>query len=165
MQEDKIIILDTDFLSSFLKIGRLNLVKDFFNVKCLHIPVSVIREISTTNLMNEFLKIDYIKLVNVSEKDFGMLKGVEFERLGSGEKECMVLCKQYPNSMLLISDNKAIIVARKNGVVVLNIPAFLLASKKTMFLEKSEIALIMKDLKQKDYYEFGKDEKKELLKS
>ena len=69
MQEDKIIILDTDFLSSFLKIGRLNLVKDFFNVKFLHIPVSVLREISTTSLMNEFLKIDYIQTVKVSEKD------------------------------------------------------------------------------------------------
>lgn len=164
MQEDKSIILDTDFLSSFLKIGRLNLVKDFFNVKFLHLPVSVMREISTTDLMKEFLNMDYIKIVNVSEKDFGMLKGVEFEHLGSGEKECMVLCKQHLNSMLLISDNKARKVAMKNGIVVLNIPAFLLACKKTMFLEKKEIALIMKGLKQKDYYEFGKDEKKELLK-
>ena len=164
MQEDKIIILDTDFLSSFLKIGGLDLVKDFFNVKFLHIPVGVMREISTTGLMSEFLKIDYIKMVNVSEKDFGMLKGVEFERLGLGEKECMALCKQCQNSILLISDNKARKVARKKGIVVLNIPAFLLACKKTMFLENNEIALIMKDLKQKDYFEFGKDEKRELLK-
>ena len=164
MQEDKIIILDTDFLSSFLKIGGLNLVKDFFNVKFLHIPVSVMREISTTSLMNGFLIIDYIKTVNVSEKYLEMLEGVEFERLGSGEKECMALCKQYQNSMLLINDNKARKVAGKNGIVVLNISAFLLACKKTMFLEKKEIALIMKGLKQKDYYEFGKDEKKELLK-
>jgi predicted nucleic acid-binding protein len=109
-------------------------------------------------------KIDYIKIVNVSEKDFGMLKGVEFELLGSGEKECIALCKQNQNSMLLISDNKARKVARKNGIVVLNIPAFLLACKRTMFLDNNEIALIMKGLKQKDYYEFGKDEKKELLK-
>jgi len=66
--------------------------------------------------------------------------------------------------MLLISDNKARKVAQKNGIVVLNIPAFLLACKKTMFLEKNKIALIMKEMKQKDYYEFGTDEKKELLK-
>jgi len=155
LQEDKIIILDTDFLSSVLKIGRLNLVKDFFNVKFLHIPVGVMREISTTVLMNEFLKVDYIKIINVSEKYFGMLKGVEFDRLGTGEKECMALCKQYQNSMLLISDNKARKVARKNGIVVLNIPAFLLACKKTMFLENNEIALIMKDLKQKDYCNYS----------
>jgi predicted nucleic acid-binding protein len=164
LQEDKIIILDTDFLSSVLKIGRLNLVKDFFNVMFLHIPVGVMREISTTDLMNEFLKIDYIKILNVSEKYFGMLKGVEFDSLGTGEKECLALCKQYTHSMLMISDNKARKVARKNGIVVLNIPAFLLACKRTMFLDKNEITLIMKGLKQKDYYEFGKDEKKELLK-
>jgi len=123
------------------------------------------REISTTDLMDEFLKLDYIKILNVSEKYFEMLKGVEFERLGSGEKEAMALCKQHQNSMLLINDNKARKVAAKNCIIVLNIPAFLLACKKTMFLEKKEIALIMKDLKQKDYYEFAEDEKKELLKS
>ena len=138
--------------------------KDFFNVKFLHIPVGVMREISTTGLMDEFLKIDYIKMLNVSENYFEMLEGMEFDRLGTGEKECMALCKQFQNSMLLISDNKARKVSRKNGIVVLNIPAFLLACKRTMFLENNEIALIMKDLKQKDYYEFGKDEKKELLK-
>lgn len=165
MLKDKIIILDTDFLSSFLKIGKLNLVKDFFNVEYLHIPVSVLREISTTSLITEFLEINYIKTLNVSEKDFGVLKSEEFERLGSGEKECMALYKQYSNSMLLISDNKAREVARKNGIVVLNISGFLLACKNTMFLETNEIAVIMKDLKQKDYYEFSAVEKKELLKS
>ncbi len=165
MQEDKIIILDTDFLSSFLKIGKLNLVKDFFNVEFLHIPVGVLREISATSLMNEFLEINYIKTVQVSQKHFGILKAEEFDRLGSGEKECMALCKQYPNSLLFISDNKARKVAMKNGIVVLNISGFLLACKKTMFLETNEIATIMNDLKQKDYYEFSAVEKKELLKS
>ncbi len=165
MQEDKIIIMDTDFLSSFLKIGRLNLVKDFFNVNFLHIPVGVLREISTTSLMSEFLKLDYIKTVKVSEKDFALLEGKEFERLGSGEKECMALSQQHQNSVLLINDNKARKIAREKGIVVLNISAFLLACKKSMFLEKNKIAVIMKDLKQKDYYEFGEGEKKELLKS
>ena len=103
--------------------------------------------------------------LEVSEKDFAILEGKEFERLGSGEKECMALCKQHQNSVLLINDNKARKVAGKKGIVVLNISAFLLACKKTMFLEKNKIAVIMKDLKQKDYYEFGEDEKKELLTS
>lgn len=164
MQADKIIVLDTDFLSSFLKIGRLNLVKDFFDVEFLHIPVGVLREISTTSLMGEFLKIDYVKLVNVSEKDFSLLKGEEFERLGYGEKECIAFCKQHQNSMLLINDNKARNVAEKNSIAILNISAFLLACKKSKFLDRNEIALIVKDLKQKDYYEFSEDEKKELLK-
>ena len=39
------IVIDTDFLSSFLKIGRVGLVKDFFNVDCVSIPLAVFTEI------------------------------------------------------------------------------------------------------------------------
>lgn len=159
------IVIDADFLSSFLKIGRLNLVKDFFNIEFLYTPIGVLQEIAKTDLVNEFLKINYVKIIKVSDEDFSMLVSEEFESLGSGEKECIALCKQSQNSLLLINDNKARKIAEENGIAVLNISGFLLACKKTMFLDKNEIALIMQDLKQKDYYEFGEDEKKRLLNS
>ena len=41
----------------------------------------------------------------------------------------IVLCKQVRGSILLISDNKAGEIANKNDIMVLNIPAFLLACK------------------------------------
>ena len=109
------IISDTDFLSSFLKIERLELVKDLF------------------------------------------------KNLGSGEKECLVLCKQFRDSMLLISDNKAREIANKNNIAVLNIPAFLLACKDAGLLDREDLATIIRDLKDKDYYEFSEGERDKLV--
>jgi hypothetical protein len=38
-EENSAVIIDADFLSSFLKIGKLALIKDFFKVEKLFIPV------------------------------------------------------------------------------------------------------------------------------
>ena len=92
------IICDTDFLSSFLKIERLELVKDLFE-----------------------------------------------------------------NSVLLISDNKARRIASRNGIFTLNISAFLLACKETRILDRNDIAAIIHDLKEKDYYEFSEEERAKLI--
>ncbi len=116
-EEDKVVVLDADFLSSFLKIGKLSLIRDFFGVKKLHIPAAVFGEIAKTKLAKE----------------------------------------------LLISDKKALDVAKMNQITVLNIPAFLFACKSTEFLNREELSQIIKDLKQKDYYEFSDEEKERLV--
>ena len=54
------IIVDTDFLSSFLKIGRLELVKEFFGVENMHIPVAVLYEIAKTDLITDLLDMHWI---------------------------------------------------------------------------------------------------------
>jgi predicted nucleic acid-binding protein len=88
---------------------------------------------------------------------------IRFASLGSGEKECMVLCRQFRDSILLISDKKAMQVAGKNSIAILNIPALLLACKETGVLDKDEIAVIMRDLKKVDYYEFSYGEECRLM--
>ncbi len=91
------------------------------------------------------------------ERDFG------FASLGYGEKECMVLCRQFQDSILLISDKKAMRVAGKNRISVLDIRALLLACKETGVLERDEIAVIVRDLKKMDYYEFSYEEECKLV--
>jgi predicted nucleic acid-binding protein len=65
--------------------------------------------------------------------------------------------------MLLISDNKAREIASKNKIAVLNIPAFLLACKEAGILDRGNIATIIRELKEKDYYEFSEEEKQRLI--
>ncbi|CAD6493264.1 MAG: hypothetical protein LAKADJCE_00481 [Candidatus Argoarchaeum ethanivorans] len=148
------IICDTDFLSSFLKIERLGLVRDLF------IPVAVLSEVAKTNLITALLDKEWVKVKNVSDADFkGMKKNEEFTNLGSGEKECFALCKRFKNSVLLISDNKARRIANKNEIVTLNISAFLFSCKEMGILESNDIANIIHDLREKDYYEFSEAER------
>ncbi len=101
-------------------------------------------------------KIDDADLIEM-EYDIG------FASLGSGEKECMILCRQFQDSMLLISDKKAMRVASKSRITVLNIPALLLACKETGVLDGDEIAVIVRDLKKMDYYEFSYEEECKLV--
>ena len=155
-----IIICDTDFLSSFLKIGRLELVRDLFKTKNLCIPVAVLSEIAKTNLITALLDKEWVKVEDVSDADFKKVKQTkEFANLGSGEKECFALCKRFKDSVLLISDNKARKVASKNEIVTLNISAFLLSCKEMGILESDGIASIIHDLREKDYYEFSEAER------
>ena len=157
------IICDTDFLSSFLKIERLELVKELFKEENLYIPVAVLGEIAKTDLVTDLLDKEWIKVKKVSDEDLKkMEKDKEFKNLGSGEKECLVLCKQFRDSVLLISDNKARRIANKNDIFTLNISAFLLACKEMGILDRNDIATIIRDLKEKDYYEFSEEEEHRL---
>lgn len=160
-EEDRVVVLDSDFLSSFLKINKLALIRDFFGVEKVYIPAAVFSEIAKTKLAEKLLNEKYIKIKNIADDSFrGFNK--KFESLGRGEKECIALCKQFQNSILLISDKKALGVAKRNQIRVLSIPAFLLACKNEGFLKHKDISQIIKDLKQKDYYEFSDEEKERL---
>ena len=54
------IILDTDFLSSFLKIERCDLIKSLYQVERMLIPVAVHRELAQTDLLAPLLATDWI---------------------------------------------------------------------------------------------------------
>jgi len=140
------------------------LVKDLFKVVNLYIPVAVLREIAKTDLITDLLNKEWIKVKKVSDEDLKeMEKDKEFANLGSGEKECLALCKRFEKSALLISDNEARRIANKKDIVTLNISAFLLACKQMRILDRSDIIAIIRDLKEKDYYEFSEEEKQRLI--
>lgn len=158
------IICDTDFLSSLLKIERLELVKDLFKEENLYIPIAVLGEIAKTDLITDLLDRNWIKVKRVNYENLKKMESDEdFKNLGSGEKECLILCKQFQDSMLLISDNKARGIAKGNNITALNISAFLLACKDVEILSSEDIATIIQDLKDKDFYEFSEDEKQRLI--
>jgi len=158
-----LLVCDTDFLSSFLKIGRLEIVRDLFKEENLYIPVAVLGEIAKTDLITDLLDKGWVKVKKVSDVDLKeMEKDEEFTNLGSGEKECLALCKRLKNSILLISDNTARKIANKNNIFTLNISAFLLACKDVEILGREDILMIIHDLKEKDYYEFSEEERARL---
>ena len=164
MPDDNLdIVIDTDFLSSFLKIGMVRLVKDFFNVDCVSIPLAVFTEIGKTDLVDKLIETDWIKIRTVKNRNYSDLNSNEFDALGAGEQECMMLCKGSQNHIFLINDKKARQVATSNGISVLNISAFLLACKRSNYLDNDDMSKIIDDLKEKDYFEFSKDDLTNLL--
>ncbi|HSK77923.1 MAG TPA: hypothetical protein VLQ45_15840 [Thermoanaerobaculia bacterium] len=150
------IILDTDFLSAFLKIDRLPLVRDFYGADDLLVPLAVYRELSLTNLLPGLASLPWIQIqAPASAGDLGRLES--FASLGQGEREAILLARQYEASLLLMNDNKARREAQRLGLEVVNVPAFLLSCKLEGFVDGEEIRRLVQALREKDRYGFRAD--------
>ena len=56
------IILDTDFLSSMLKIGQSDLIRSLYATASIRIPIAVYRELARTNLLPGLLAIKWTEV-------------------------------------------------------------------------------------------------------
>jgi predicted nucleic acid-binding protein len=158
------VILDSDFLSSFLKIERCELIRAFYKVDRAIIPAAVHREVAQTDLLSRLLETSWIQsLPTEPSPDDALLDDPDFQSLGSGEQACIVLACAVDDVVLLMSDNAARHFAQSQKIVVVNIPAFLLACKMGGLLPPDQMAQIVQDLKAKDYYEFKADVRHLLL--
>jgi len=97
------IVIDCDFLSSFLKIDKLDLIKKFYKVNKVYITAAVVNELSKTTLISKLP--DWLEVIPTAlEKELITIK--DFNKLGEGEKSCIMLAKKE-NALFLVSDNKA----------------------------------------------------------
>lgn len=158
------VVLDADFLSAFLKIERLFIIRELFGLDRAFTPPAVYREISVTDLLPRLTAIPWIE---VREPDAEKMKALgrdeAFARLGSGEREAIVLCMELEDAVLLMNDNRARQVAVRLGIRVFSVPTFLLAYKDSGLADKEQIADLVTALEERDFYGFRKDVRDLLL--
>jgi len=158
------IIFDADFLSSFLKIERCELVRTFYQVERALVPAAVYRELAQTDLLRSLLAIPWIHIPSTEAvPDGSRLQDATFQTLGAGERACIALARTLTASVVLMSDNKARRFAQSLGITVVNIPAFLLACKMADLVSPRQMAVIIQELKDEDFYDFRADVRTELL--
>lgn len=158
------LILDTDFLSSFIKIGRCDLIQTLYQVEQAIIPAAVHRELAQTNLLTQLLAIDWIKISpEVASPGETLFQNSTFQSLGAGEQACILLARTLSDVVLLMNDNKARQFARSLGVTVVNIPAFLLACKMTRLVSPEQMKQIIQGLRDRDFYTFQSEVRNLLL--
>jgi len=153
------IVADTDFLSSFLKIGKLQLIFKALKTKSIVITKAVLHELEQAPMHGAFLEALH------SQENTIIIQEVEntlSEELGKGELESITLAKKT-NALLLMDDRKAAQFAKQQGIIVISIPTFLLHCKTNNILSKEELKNIITELKQKDFYEFHKQIKQKLM--
>ena len=153
------IVLDADFLSAFLKIDHLPLVREFYQAEALQIPSAVYGEVKPTRF---FLKLASLPpWVRVTDPSPSLLESLSrepgFSELGLGEKEAIALAKQLGDSVLLMNDNRARLYATRLGLDCVSIPAFLLACKRTRLVDAKGVAELVHALQTLDRYRFRKD--------
>ena len=108
------IFLDADFLSAFLKIGKLHLVKDFYDVEVLKVPVAVYREVSLTTLLPSLAALPWIEVTALDPGAQPVLDP-DFIDLGKGEQEVIQLSMSTTGALLLTNDLKARRIAHRLG--------------------------------------------------
>ena len=149
------IVVDTDFLSSFLKIGRARLVCEFYGVSGIHLASAVRDELSAARLHPHVVGANWVVEHSVAESACEDLRvSLLPTRLGAGELASIVLAKLLPDSLLLISDSTARRAAEAEGVQCADVPAFLLACKRSESLSTGALQGIVDELRLKDYYAF-----------
>lgn len=152
------VVLDSDFLSAFLKIDELPLVRELHRTESVTIPPAVFREVSLTPLLTRLTAMPWVRVVAPEAARLGQLLGDEsFQRLGPGEQEVIALTVERPNVAVLMNDNHARRIAARFGVEATSIPAFLLACKLTGFLDRSALVRITDLLRERDRYSFRQD--------
>ncbi len=166
-------ILDTDFLSSFFKIERLDLILKALNLEHVVIPSTVYEELKESKFFDEIIHLFAFIEKELSDKRFILVKNVDLSTLanfteeetislGRGELGCFMLAKQSEET-IFIDDNKARMVAKDKELKVVSIPSFLLYCKRKNLVSFDQMKQIIDNLKTKDHYEFSEEIKKTLL--
>ena len=159
-----VIILDSDFLSAMLKIGRSELIRAFYQVQNIHIAPAVHREIAQTTVLSQLLSLPWVVLTTPEQQMLETLRQDEaFSRLGAGDQESIASALATENSHLLTNDNRCRQIAATLGVTVINIPALLLACKMSGQLTTDDLRQIIDDLWRYDHYKFRQDVQARLL--
>ncbi len=152
------VVLDSDFLSAFLKIDQLPLVRDFYRIESVTIPAAVFREVGRTPLLTRLTAMPWIQVTAPEAAKLNQLLGDEsFLRLGPGEQEVIALAVERQDVVVLMNDNQARRTAARFGIEAISIPAFLLACKLTAFLDRPALARIIDLLRERDRYSFRQD--------
>lgn len=160
------VVFDTGFISSLFKINRLNLVKRLFNVKTASIPNAVLMELTQSRFFKDFLSIvapNYSSIVDDRWIIVEDSKPIEDVYIGMGERETILLALSR-DAVLLIDDQAAKEKAVEMGVKAFDLNMFLQACKEKGLIPQGEMKTIIRDLKEKDYYDFKNSVEKGLLK-
>ena len=153
------IVADTDFLSSFVKINELKLVFRVLKTKEIAITKAVYNELKESPMFDLLLpyfsaKENKIVVKKVSAKDAP-------ENLGLGERESIALAKEN-KAKLLMNDKIAGKYAEIMDVKVVDIPSFLFYCKEKKILNTYQLKTLISKLKANDFYEFKKEVEKAL---
>jgi predicted nucleic acid-binding protein len=107
-----LLLSDTDFLSSFLKIGQLETVRDFYRTDHRLITPGIYQELARTDLITTLDSLVWVTIRSVSAAALaGYRNAAGFARLGRGEQETIALAGCL-KAAVLMRDHRALQYAR-----------------------------------------------------
>ena len=151
-----IILLDTNIISTFSKIKKLELLYGVFNTDVFYISPNVSNEIMIAkekgyvfvNLVADLLqKKKIISLTLTSEEETKVNKlPLSFSK---GERDSLVICKER-NGIFATNERKVINYCKKHNIAYFDLRDILKALYMFMKLSKNELSKLIKDIEEKD---------------
>lgn len=143
------IIFDTDILSVFAKINRLELIRKLF--RTIHITPMIREELTAPLEYGYDFPKDILNnsSVIIPTLDELVLYNKFKVRLGKGEAEAISIAISR-KLLLATNDRVAQKVAKENGVGIISLQAILKASVKRQFLTLNDLNEIISDIRTKD---------------
>ncbi|KAB2946822.1 MAG: hypothetical protein MPEBLZ_02568 [Candidatus Methanoperedens nitroreducens] len=153
-------VVDTDFLSAFFKINRVELIYKALETDKLCVTQAVFEELTKAPFFNRLAELmEKIELISIDN----LHKKVHSSKLGKGELESISYALET-NSVILTNDKKTGEFAEDLGVKVLDIVSFLLLCKEIDLISVDDIKNILASLNKYDYMEFSQEQRRLLLK-
>lgn len=152
-------VVDTDFLSAFFKIDRVELIYRALETEKLCVTQAVFEELTKAPFFGRLVELmEKIELISIDN----LHKKVQSSKLGKGELESISYALET-NSVLLTNDKKAGEFAEDLGIKILDIVSFLLLCKEIELISVDDIKNILVSLNKYDYMEFSQEQRKLLL--
>lgn len=150
------IILDTDILSTFSKIGKLELLYDVFNADVLYISPNVYNELLIAKdrgyaFVNHFLHLLQKKKVilislTLKEKEKADKLPSPFSK---GERDSLAICHER-NSILVTNEKKVANYCKRHSIKYFDLRDILKALYLFMNFSKNEINKLIVEIEEKD---------------
>jgi predicted nucleic acid-binding protein len=145
------VVIDTDVLSTFMKINKLDLIQRLFPKSEVLLTPSVSKEIKKGIqlgiIRSQRINFSRIKL-DLPEKK--LVKEIRAGRkLGLGDAECISVAK-YRNCLLITNDRQAEISADSLSVSHINLPLLLRELWRNRVISKHHVIELIKEIEIKD---------------
>ena len=149
-------LLDTDILSTFTKIGRLDLLLDLFGEGKVAVTENVISEINMVvetglNIHEQVINLiekGRIGIISTTRDDYTLMEKLP-DFMGAGERDSFAVCinKKF---VLVTDDRKVIKLSRKMNVEVISLHMILRALWVLKVCSKDDVREISGSIIEKD---------------
>lgn len=143
-------VFDADILSTFAKIEKISLLEEIFGKNKLLMPSAVVDDLrsSRSKIVREAVNSRILKYISLNKEEKIICRKInDKNRLGKGETECIAACISR-KAYFVSNDKKAIKVAEKSGVDIIDLETILFSLKK--ILRDTELKKIIDDIESKD---------------
>lgn len=150
------ILLDTNIISTFSKIGKFELLYDVFNKEILYLSPNVFEELkrakdkgySFVDRIFELILKKKLQIISLNQTE--MLKTIKIPNsLAAGEKDSIVLCKER-DGIFVTNEKKVINYCKKEQINYFDLRDILKAMHEFMNYPKEKIISLIDEIERRD---------------